>query len=83
MTEMLNVTRLGCAGAASALARRSFLEALTHARGRVAFGRTLAELPLMREQLLDMQMDVEALTALFFEGSAQLDAADHGDAEAK
>ncbi len=83
MTEMLNVTRLGCAGAASALARRSVLEALTHARGRVAFGRPLAELPLMREQLLDMQMDVEGLTTLFFEGSAQLEAADHGNAEAK
>jgi acyl-CoA dehydrogenase len=83
MTEMLNVTRLGCAGAASALARRSFLEALVHARGRAAFGKTLAELPLMREQLLDMQLDAEALTALFFEGSAQLGAADHGDAGAK
>jgi alkylation response protein AidB-like acyl-CoA dehydrogenase len=79
MTEMLNVTRLGCASAAAALARRSFLEALTHARGRVAFGRRLADLPLMREQLLDMLLDVEAMTSLFFEGSAQLVAADAGD----
>jgi hypothetical protein len=79
MTEMLNVTRLGCASAAAALARRSFLEALTHARGRVAFGRRLADLPLMREQLLDMLLDVEAMTSLFFEGSSQLAAADAGD----
>jgi len=79
MTEMLNVTRLGCASAAAALARRSFLEALTHARGRVAFGRRLADLPLMREQLLDMLLDVEAMTSLFFEGSSQLAAADSGD----
>jgi acyl-CoA dehydrogenase len=83
MTEMLNITRLGCASAAAALARRSFLEALVHARGRVAFGKPLAELPLMREQLLDILMDAEALTALFFEGSAQLAAADAGDAEAE
>ncbi|HKB49309.1 MAG TPA: acyl-CoA dehydrogenase family protein, partial [Ktedonobacterales bacterium] len=83
MTEMLNVTRLGCAGAAAALARRSFLEALTHARGRVAFGHPLAELPLMREQLLDMLLDAEALTALFFEGSAQLQASDAGDERAQ
>jgi alkylation response protein AidB-like acyl-CoA dehydrogenase len=82
MTEMLNVTRLGCASAAAALARRSFLEALTHARGRVAFGRHLADLPLMREQLLDMLLDVEAMTSLFFEGSAQLAAADGGDTQA-
>ncbi|MFI5274552.1 MAG: acyl-CoA dehydrogenase family protein, partial [Ktedonobacterales bacterium] len=83
MTEMLNITRLGCASAAAALARRSFLESLVHARGRQAFGRTLAALPLMREQLLDMLLDVEALTALFFEGSAQLDAADRGDDRAR
>jgi alkylation response protein AidB-like acyl-CoA dehydrogenase len=82
MTEMLNVTRLGCASAAAALARRSFLEALTHARGRVAFGRRLADLALMREQLLDMLLDVEAMTSLSFEGSAQLAAADGGDAQA-
>lgn len=83
MTEMLNITRLGCACAAAALARRSFLEALVHAQGRVAFGRPLANLPLMREQILDMLLDVEAFTALFFEGSAQLDAADHGDTTAR
>lgn len=83
MTEMLNVTRLGCASAAAALARRSFLEALVHARGRRAFGRPLAELPLMREQLLDMLLDVEGMTTLFFEGSAQLAAADEGDEQAR
>ena len=82
MTEMLNITRLGCALAASALAQRSLVEALTHARGRIAFGRPLADLPLMREQLLDMAMDTEALTALTFEGSAQLARADAGDQEA-
>ena len=83
MTEMLNITRLGCALAASALAQRSFVEALTHARGRVAFGKLLVDLPLMREQLLDLLMEVEALTALTFEGSAQLDRADAGDEEAR
>lgn len=83
MTEMLNITRLGCALAASALAQRSFVEALTHARGRIAFGKPLSDLPLMREQLLDLMMDVEALTALTFEGSAQLDRADAGDEEAR
>lgn len=83
MTEMLNITRLGCALAAAALARRSFLEALTHARGRIAFGRPLADLPLMREQLLDLLLDAEALTALAFEGSARLQSADAGDERAR
>lgn len=83
MTEMLNITRLGCALAASALAQRSVIESLTHARGRIAFGRPLADLPLMREQLLDLVMDTEALTALTFEGSAQLGRADAGEEEAR
>ncbi len=83
MTEMLNTTRLGCALAASALAQRSLVESLTHARGRVAFGKPLADLPLMREQLLDLVMDTEALIALTFEGSAQLGRADSGDEEAR
>jgi acyl-CoA dehydrogenase len=83
MTEMLNTTRLGCALAASALAQRSLIESLTHTRGRVAFGHPLADLPLMREQLLDLMMDAEALTALTFETSAQLDRADAGDDEAR
>jgi alkylation response protein AidB-like acyl-CoA dehydrogenase len=83
MTEMLNITRLGCALAASALAQRSFVEALTHARGRIAFGKPLADLPLMREQLLDLMMDTEALTALTFEGSTELDRADAGDENAR
>ncbi|HEU4785315.1 MAG TPA: acyl-CoA dehydrogenase family protein [Ktedonobacterales bacterium] len=83
MTEMLNITRLGCALAASALAQRSLVEALTHARGRLAFGNPLADLPLMREQLLDMAMETEALIALTFEGSAQLGRADAGDKEAR
>jgi acyl-CoA dehydrogenase len=83
MTEMLNITRLGCALAASALAQRSLVEALTHARGRRAFGSPLADLPLMREQLLDMVMETEALIALTFEGSAQLGRADAGDTEAR
>jgi len=83
MTEMLNITRLGCALAASALAQRSVVESLTHARGRIAFGRPLADLPLMREQLLDLVMDTEALTALTFEGSAQLGRADASDEEAR
>ena len=83
MTEMLNITRLGCALAASALAQRSLVESVTHARGRIAFGGPLADLPLMREQLLDLMMDTEALMALTFEGSAQLGRADAGDEEAR
>lgn len=82
MTEMVNLTRLGCAMEAAALARRAVLESFVHARGRMAFGRALADLPAMREQLLDMQMDSEALTSLYLEAAAAESLALAGDNDA-
>ncbi|MFL5706475.1 MAG: acyl-CoA dehydrogenase family protein, partial [Ktedonobacteraceae bacterium] len=46
MTEMINLTRIWAAVGSLAAMRRSYLEALVHTRGRVAFGRPLAEHPL-------------------------------------
>src|SRR6266536_776636 len=59
MTEMINLTRVWAAIGSLAAMRRSFLEALVHTRGRVVFGRTLAEHPLMRRQLVDLLIEVE------------------------
>src|SRR6266851_5253607 len=64
MTEMINLTRIWAAIGSLAAMRRSFLEALIHARSRVAFGRTLAEHPLMRRQLVDLLIEVEGCAAL-------------------
>src|SRR5260221_12641192 len=59
--------------------RRSFLEALIHTRSRVAFGRTLAEHPLMRRQLVDLLIEVEGCADLAFETAAVLERVDrHG-----
>lgn len=46
MMEMVSASRLSNAMRAAAMMRRAYLEALVHARGRLAFGRPLAELPL-------------------------------------
>ena len=73
MTEMLNVTRLGCACAAAALARRSFLEALDpRARaGRIwAHAGRLAADARATAGYADWSRGADRL---FFEGSAQLD----------
>src|SRR6266496_4687520 len=67
MTEMINLTRVWAAIGSLAAMRRSFLEALVHTRGRVVFGRTLAEHPLMRRQLVDLLIEVEGCAALAFE----------------
>jgi alkylation response protein AidB-like acyl-CoA dehydrogenase len=81
MTEMINLTRIWAAIGSLAAMRRSFLEALVHTRGRVVFGRTLAEHPLMRRQLVDLLIEVEGCTALAFETTAVLERVDSHGAE--
>ena len=81
MTEMINLTRVWAAIGSLAAMRRSYLEALVHTRGRVVFGRTLAEHPLMRRQLVDLLIEVEGCAALAFETAAVLERVDSHDAE--
>src|SRR5256885_2278580 len=79
MTEMINLTRIWAAFGSLAAMRRSFLEALAYTRERVAFGRPLAEHPLMRRQLVDLLIEVEGCAALAFETTAVLERVDrHG-----
>lgn len=81
MTEMINLTRIWAAIGSLAAMRRSYLEALVHTRGRVVFGRPLAEHPLMRRQLLDLLIEVEGCAALAFETAAVLERVDRHGAE--
>jgi acyl-CoA dehydrogenase len=81
MTDMINLTRIWAAIGSLSAMRRSLLEALIHTRGRVAFGRTLAEHPLMRRQLVDLLIEVEGCAALAFETAAVLERVDHHRAE--
>jgi acyl-CoA dehydrogenase len=81
MAEMINLTRVWAAIGSLAAMRRSFLEALVHTRGRVVFGRTLAEHPLMRRQLVDLLIEVEGCAALAFETAAVLERVDRHGAE--
>src|SRR5262249_56255616 len=57
MIEMVNVSRLSNAMRAAGIMRRALLESLVHARGRLAFGRPLIALPLLRAQILEMLLD--------------------------
>lgn len=82
MTEMINLTRVWAAIGSLAAMRRSLLEALTHTRGRVVFGRTLAEQPLMRRQLIEMLVEVEGCAALTFETASVLEHVDEQGNEA-
>lgn len=81
MTEMINLTRIWAAIGSLAAMRRSLLEALVYTRGRIAFGRPLAEHPLMRRQLVDLLVEVEGCAALAFEATAVLERVDRHGAE--
>jgi putative acyl-CoA dehydrogenase len=62
--EMVVHTRLDCVLGSTALMRRAVAEATHHASHRVAFGRELAEQPLMENVLADVCVDSEAATLL-------------------
>jgi acyl-CoA dehydrogenase len=83
MMEMVNSSRLSNAMRAAGLTRRGYLEALVTARGRMAFGAPLAELPLMRETLVELMLDGESALAAVLHAGAVFDRADAGDAGAR
>jgi putative acyl-CoA dehydrogenase len=62
--EMGTLTRLDCALGTAGLMRGAVALALHHASQRKAFGRPLAEQPLMRNVLADLAIESEAATAL-------------------
>ena len=67
MMEMVNGSRFGVALMGLGIARRSFAEAAAWAHHREAKGRALVDLPLVREQLVDVLAELEAAVALGFE----------------
>jgi acyl-CoA dehydrogenase len=77
MTEMINLTRIWAAIGSLAAMRRSLLEAVVHTQGRIAFGRRLADHPLMRHQLVELLVEVEGCASLAFETAAILERVDH------
>lgn len=58
--EMANLTRLDCVIGSAALMRQALIQAIHHARHRSAFGRLLAEQPLMAHTLADLALESEA-----------------------
>ncbi len=67
MMEMVNGSRFGVAMMGLGIARRCFLESAIWAHQRRVRGRLLVDLPLVREQLVDLQVELEAALSLGFE----------------
>jgi acyl-CoA dehydrogenase len=76
MADMVNNSRLSNGVRAAGLMRRALTEALHVARHRVAFGRPLAEMPLMRRQLAKMALRTEQARTMMFQTAAALERSD-------
>lgn len=60
--EMVNHTRLDCVIGSAAAMRQALAQAIHHCRHRSAFGKRLAEQPLMQNVLADLCLESEAAT---------------------
>jgi alkylation response protein AidB-like acyl-CoA dehydrogenase len=66
MMEQVNLSRLSHGVRAASMMRRCVNEALTVARNRVAFGRSIIDYPLMRRQLLKLIVPTEQALSMAF-----------------
>ena len=57
--EMVAMTRFDCMVGSTSGQRQAVAQAVNHAMGRAAFGKTLIDQPLMRNVLADLQLEVE------------------------
>jgi len=62
--QMVHHTRLDCVSGSTGLMRQALAQALHHASHREAFGKRLADQPLMQNVLADLALEVEGATAL-------------------
>ncbi|WP_160112380.1 acyl-CoA dehydrogenase family protein [Salicibibacter kimchii] len=83
MMSMVNSSRLSNAVRSAGLMRRSYLESIVAARGRLAFGQQLSQLPLMQEGLFEMLLDTEAAASMIFYTANVFDHSDNDDSDSK
>jgi putative acyl-CoA dehydrogenase len=79
--EMVNHTRLDCVLGSAGLMRQAAVQAAHHTAHRAAFGRRLAEQPLMRNVLADLAVESEAATALALRVAGSFDRAGQDEHE--
>ena len=77
--DQVNLSRLSHGVRAAAMMRRCLNEALTAARGRTAFGKSLDAHPLMARQLLKIMLPTEQALSAFLYTAAVMEKADAGD----
>ena len=75
MMAALGYSRIHNAMASAGMQRRAFAESFAHAKARSAFGHRLADYPMVQDQLVEMQVRVEASVALAFAAARAFDTA--------
>jgi putative acyl-CoA dehydrogenase len=80
--EMVNHTRLDCVIGAAGGMRAAVAQATWHAAHRSAFGKRLADQPLMRNVLTDLALEAEAATVLAMRLARAYDEGDSDEAAA-
>ncbi len=83
MMEQVSLSRLSHGVRAAAMMRRCVNEALTVARGRVAFGHAIVEYPLMRRQLMKLIVPTEQALSMSFAAADAMGRARDGSPEAE
>ncbi len=79
MADMVNNSRLSNGVRAAGLMRRAVTEAMFVARHRVAFGKRLIDMPLMRRQLAKMLVCSEQARSMMFQTADALRRSDAGE----
>jgi hypothetical protein len=82
MMQQVNLSRLSHGVRAASMMRRCLNEALAAARGRRAFGKAIAEYPLLRRQLMKIMLPTEQALSMFAYAADTMGRADQGDADA-
>ena len=80
--QMVALTRQDCVIGSASIMRQALVRAVHHARHRRAFGKRLAEQPLMLNVLADLALESEAATALAMRVARAVDASPRDDQEA-
>jgi putative acyl-CoA dehydrogenase len=79
---MVNFTRLDCINGSAACMRAAVTQAVHHAQHRSAFGKLLADQPLMQNVLADLAIESEAALLLLMRLARAVDRADANPQEA-
>ena len=83
MLDQVNLSRLSHGVRAAAMMRRCLNESLCVARSRVAFGKRIIEMPLVRRQLMKIMLPTEQALSMYAYVADVMERAERGDGAAR